>query len=348
MQGSGHTATNPYFKYIRFHKLELQFASLPIAGDRRVVGLGLVALAIARNMFTSISEDQRPYSRKDERLERTEKSVRAQVVLLAKALRSLETEKAANVADHFDATVNARVFSVHELVDKVTDTARRAYADQAGAPARLFDEMATTAILADRSHYAEDVTFAGVHAVMECWFELALALGAGMIHQSVPQRTGTLIVLRDVYEFFLGHIRILECLSMTDYHQLRIALKGASGAQSVAANRLRRFLSGLTAFDASPDTIADLYEDPQSDVDTYAYYEHLGDLEAAIAIFYLCHYQLALRVNGLEGKGSLEHGMLALASTFIDPFSPTLAAARYNLIQRTDVKHAALSSTLLK
>src|SRR5262249_44750364 len=113
-------------------------------------------------------------------------------------------------------------------------------------------------IHAGHDYGPEDQIFAGVHRMTECWLCLAgelldeaADLARGGQHGPSARRADRAAA---VLGFLAEHIRVLDLMVLEDYHPLRVALKGSSGAQSSAAAQVTQKAGALIR--SLPETVA--------------------------------------------------------------------------------------------
>jgi tryptophan 2,3-dioxygenase len=223
-----------------------------------------------------------------------------------------------------------------------------------------YDEWICPDLLTDihESHCngQEDRLFAGIHRIAECWLRLvedlldqAISIADGPGYQVIAK---TLDDASTILRFLAQHIEVLDAMILEDYHPLRVALKGSSGAQSAAALRIiqkadvvARSLLGMLA-GAGCDLI-DALRAPQQWPTQYEMVEALSNLEAALSAFFFHHYQRALRVQSRQGLGALGDGIEILTRRFMKAGSAEIDAARFTHVLATNLEYAWNQGTLV-
>lgn len=189
-----------------------------------------------------------------------------------------------------------------------------------------------------RTFNAEDRLFAATHQSIECWMFIALeALTAAKgSTASGDYGTATPLVERAaaIMNYLSGAITILETLVLADYHQLRVRLRDASGAQSrqmaeaIATCRQigTRFATDLERRGLS---YLSIYRNAGAHLVEHTFVEALTTLENRFALFLFNHYKLAARILGTGSLGSLGVEVQSLVAHFLEPLFPELDRVRY-------------------
>jgi hypothetical protein len=131
---------------------------------------------------------------------------------------------------------------------------------------------------------------------------------------------------------------------IADYHPMRVRLRGASGAQSVAArvatmsakHLLPPFEAALAERGLTP---LDVLRAPHMVAAEHRYLEAASAIERKLMAFYFQHFQLARKVLGTRSLGSLGYEVRALAERFIKPIFEPLDEARFDHTMLTNLAH---------
>lgn len=203
----------------------------------------------------------------------------------------------------------------------------------------------------------EDATFRSVHQMTECWLHLAIWLlseaKAACEASQLSRATSDVGLAAGIIDVLTRHIHLLDLMILIDYHPLRVALKGSSGAQSAAAARTVRSARLLMApliehLARSGYSLLDVYSDPKAHLEEYLYAESLSRLESALAEFYFHHFQRAVRVQSSRGLGALGQGVQSLASRFLSPLYAEIDDVRYDVLMMSNFAYADKQGRLVR
>ncbi len=197
-------------------------------------------------------------------------------------------------------------------------------------------------------HGPEDLLFAGVHQVCEAWCATALRLT-----QEPWQDDSTLFIVADVLRMLTQLMDILDLMVAEEYHPLRVALRGSSGAQSAAmlalSSRVAQLLRSapaeleqrlgvpLEAVTMSPETYASTYRTLQA----------LTAVDAAHRALFYGHYLRALIIQGSHGFGALGEGTEILKARFMPNPGLVLDDVRTHHLSWHNMRHAARQGCLV-
>jgi tryptophan 2,3-dioxygenase len=213
------------------------------------------------------------------------------------------------------------------------------------------------ALFRRRDFNQEDPLFATVHQIVECWLAIALRDLEGARSRAGEERwseaTGLIERVSAIFGFVTEQIQILDLMVLADYHPLRVALRGASGAQSRRVALLTQTAAGLPApveamLARTGGTLLDIYRYPERHPGPYAYLESLSDLEKGLSGFYFCHYKLTSKVLGLSGTGTGGYEVRKLAARFVAPFYPVLDQARFDHTMVTNLRHGCVAGSIIQ
>ncbi|GAA3688745.1 hypothetical protein GCM10022267_89380 [Lentzea roselyniae] len=202
----------------------------------------------------------------------------------------------------------------------------------------------------------EDVLFATVHQIVECWLRIT--------HRHVEAaeqqcRAGDWLAsarsvtwAADALTVATGCARLLDVMVLRDYHPLRVRLRDGSGAQSRAAQRLPH--AGKRLFQAFADTldqhglsVLEVLMSPEANAETHRLQADMQDFGRRCQAFLFEHYLLANSVLGVNNIGSLGYPMHQLAKRAAHPFWPTMDQAKHNYVILTNLEHAEHSGAII-
>ncbi len=164
----------------------------------------------------------------------------------------------------------------------------------------------------------EDALFAGIHRVAECWCESAMRL----LQDPRRDQAERYFVTADILEMLARTFAILDLMVLEDYHPLRVALKGSSGAQSegmlVLSDKIQSILrEGESHLAESAGAGTDiLLNQPTRFPGATAGLLALTALDAAHRTLFFSHYLRAVVVQGCQGLGALGAGTAPLRKRF--------------------------------
>jgi hypothetical protein len=164
----------------------------------------------------------------------------------------------------------------------------------------------------------EDALFAGIHRVAECWCEVAMRL----LQDPRRDQAERYFVTADILEMLARTFAILDLMVLKDYHPLRVALKGSSGAQSegmlALSDKIQTIVrEGESHLAESAGAGTDiLLNEPTGFPDATAGLLALTALDAAHRTLFFSHYLRAVVVQGRQGLGALGAGTAPLRKRF--------------------------------
>lgn len=366
---------NPYHDYIRLAQLtEFWSPSSAWPGERitRIVG---VSVECSFALIGSATRDHRPAARRAMRVEALCAGVQHQFLLAHSLLSATSQPPEALLTQHGSMLSSARflldadygaVKAVRGAYPALFESLgydiglSRYMLPKSALPALPYDSWIRPDALIrihDAHKYGpEDQIFAGVHRVTECWLRLAEDLLDEALspchnddHQFIASRIDRAAA---ILRFLAEHIAVLDSMVLEDYHPLRVALKGSSGAQSSAAARVAqkadKFIRSLPG--ALEDLGADLVQisrTPHHRPALYELMESTADLEAALSVFFFNHYQRALRVQSRRGLGAMGEGIEILTRRFVKPGSAEFDQARFIHLLASNLEFAGDQGTLV-
>lgn len=223
--------------------------------------------------------------------------------------------------------------------------------------ARWVQPDRVAALVHKDEHSPEDRLFATVHQMTECWLRLVLDryARAELLARERGDWDGAAAHLEQagtILEFLARHIELLHLMVVADYHPLRVALRGASGAQSAAARvatiSARHLLPPLLRdLEARGIAALDVVRFPHDHPGAHRYLEACSTLERRLMAFYFQHFQLARKVLGTKSLGSLGYEVRALAERFTKPLFTELDEARFDHTMLTNLEHGGRAGTII-
>lgn len=204
----------------------------------------------------------------------------------------------------------------------------------------------------------EDKLFMVVHQISECWFKIGInelkaignqikepELNADKIGHHFNSVFDTLYYLSD-------NIMLLENMILSDYHPLRVALRGASGGQSQQAYEIfsisrKLFENYLQIIQEKDITIVQILENPKSEKKLLSVLNNFTKHERALKNFFFQHYVLTSNIIGSESFGSIGHDLVSLVGKFIQPIYKEIDQAKYDLTQKTNFQYGKISGILI-
>ncbi|MFD9698014.1 nuclear transport factor 2 family protein [Lentzea sp. NPDC059081] len=200
----------------------------------------------------------------------------------------------------------------------------------------------------------EDAMFRSVHQITECWLHIALSEGAEAAEcvgtadwraaaAHVTSAAGAVRLAIDTND-------LLELMVPADFHPLRVRLRDGTAAHSTAARRMMRLPAELTTLlsGGSRDqaVLFDLLDQPDRDLDRYAYLRSVSELAKRAQTFLCHHYLLVLDMLGTDTRGTLGQEVRKLAERATRPVVPDLDQARHDVALFASLEHGATSGTL--
>jgi hypothetical protein len=205
---------------------------------------------------------------------------------------------------------------------------------------------------------SEDKMFMIVHQISECWFNIGvnelksidkLFQESELCEQKIGHHFKsvfeTLIYLSEV-------ILLLEHLVLSDYHPLRVALRGASGGQSQQAYEIfsisrKIFVKFLEIIKNDNKNIVQILENPKENYVFLSIVNHFSKLERSLKNFFFQHYVLTSSVIGSQSFGSIGQDIVSLVDKFIDPLFKEIDQAKYDLTLKTNFQYGSISGVLI-
>ena len=205
---------------------------------------------------------------------------------------------------------------------------------------------------------SEDKMFMIVHQISECWFNIGinelksidkLLQDSELCEQKIGHHFKsifeTLIYLSEV-------ILLLEHLVLSDYHPLRVALRGASGGQSQQAYEIfgisrKIFVKFLDIIKDENKNIVQIIENPKENEVFLSIVNHFSKLERSLKNFFFQHYVLTSSVIGSQSFGSIGQDIVSLVDKFIDPLFKEIDQAKYDLTLKTNFQYGNISGALI-
>lgn len=380
---------NPYHHYINYRLIADAAAPLTSWPAECSLRWGMISLEITAALACATASDKRAEAAPEVRIDRLLESIAEQVRLLALLAgsepglpRQLVTPEPvlppshiaqlAALAGEHRSRLAAIITVLHEEfrgrpvgigLESVANGIRAAMGyPSADLPGQALDYalLARPELVAELNRVprygAEDHLFASTHQVVECWLAVVIDLLERAIREeqerSWPHATRLIRIAGAVFRFLANHLSLFDEMVLADYHELRVRLKGSSGAQSRAAHRsaalVKRLFDPIQAELALRDiSLYVVYRVPSVHVDLYQAAEAVAVLDSASAAFYFQHYAQALRVQGSRGIGALGQGTLGLTARFLQPVRPEIDEARCDHVIVSNLEHADVQGTLV-
>lgn len=205
---------------------------------------------------------------------------------------------------------------------------------------------------------SEDKTFMIVHQVSECWFFIGInelkklnqlfqepKLDQNKITHHFNVAYDTLIYLSEI-------ILLLEHMVLSDYHPLRVALRGASGGQSQQAYEIfvlsrKLFDKYLELIKKDNKSIVQILENPKTEPVFLSIVNNFSKHERALKNFFFQHYVLTSNIIGSQSFGSIGHDLVTLVDKFVDPIYKEIDDAKYDLTLKTNFQYGNISGVLI-
>jgi tryptophan 2,3-dioxygenase len=203
---------------------------------------------------------------------------------------------------------------------------------------------------------SEDALFMTVHQISECWFKIIVVeLNTIQVSSnSVPSEKQTISFnfITEVLSYLSQHIFLLEYMVLSDYHPLRVALRGASGGQSHQAHEIfskskKIFKQFITYLEQSNLNILTVLEAPTKYKTLLEIIQHFEQLERALKTFFFNHYLLSSNVIGSQSFGSIGYELVSLADKFVAPVFPEIDQAKYDFTLKTNFLYGNTSGILI-
>ena len=206
---------------------------------------------------------------------------------------------------------------------------------------------------------SEDEIFMRVHQISEYWFNVAIKeLKAIDIYFQEANTDAEDInkhfkMAYEILIFLAEHILLLEHMVLSDYHPLRVALRGASGGQShqahevfgVARKIYGQFM-GIMAMKGK--TIVQVLENPKREGRFLSIINNFSKLERALKGFFFQHYNLSSGTIGSQSFGSIGYDLVTLTNKFVNPIFKEIDEAKYDFTLKTNFQYGDSSGLLIK
>ena len=201
----------------------------------------------------------------------------------------------------------------------------------------------------------EDHLFSTAHQIAECWLHIvhhclnaACALAE---RRRWTEGANALTNACSTLALASQSGQLLDLMTLSDYHPLRVRLRDGSGAQSRSAQRLatvtraaaQPFWGALHAYDLS---ILDILDQPLAHLDLYHYLCALKNVGKQIQSFLFQHYLLALSVLGTHSLGSLGREIHTLVERAARPVFPEINQAHHGYVMLTNFRYGENSGSI--
>lgn len=205
---------------------------------------------------------------------------------------------------------------------------------------------------------SEDKLFMVTHQISECWFNVGineLESIFKLLHSSDIYDDRIECHFKSIFEVLLylaDHILILEHMVLSDYHPLRVALRGASGGQSQQAHKLfavsrKAFNQFLLLLEKESRSVIQVLENPRDNIVLLSITNHFAKLERALKNFFFQHYVLSSSIIGSQSFGSIGYDLVSLVDKFVEPVFKEIDQAKYDLTLKTNFKYGSSSGILI-
>ncbi len=206
---------------------------------------------------------------------------------------------------------------------------------------------------------SEDEIFMRVHQISEYWFNVAIKELKAIDTYFQDAETDAEEInkhFKMAYEiliFLAEHILLLEHMVLSDYHPLRVALRGASGGQSHQAHEIfgvaRKIYGqfmGIMKF--KEKTIVQVLENPKRESSFLSIINNFSKLERALKGFFFQHYNLSSGTIGSQSFGSIGYDLVTLTNKFVNPIFKEIDDAKYDFTLKTNFQYGTSSGLLIK
>ncbi len=224
---------------------------------------------------------------------------------------------------------------------------------------KVLSDVITTLALDELEYFnSEDKLFMITHQISECWFNIVI--NEIMSIQECFEVSDTKFYdiephFNTTYEILIylaDHILLLEHMVLSDYHPLRVALRGASGGQSQQAHELfsisqktyREFLKILNKNDTE---IIEILEQPNKFPQWLSIINQFTKIERSLKNFFFQHYILSSNIIGSQSFGSIGYDLVSLVNKFVEPIFKEIDQAKYDLTLKTNFKYGASAGVLI-
>lgn len=205
---------------------------------------------------------------------------------------------------------------------------------------------------------SEDETFMMVHQISECWFNIGInelkiiddLFDNSEISKSEIEEKFKLTF--KVLNYLSDNILLLDLMVLSDYHPLRVALRGASGGQSMQAYELfkiskKLFEKFLILIEKENKNLVHIIENPKTEGDLLSIINNFTLLERGLKNFFFQHYVLTSNIIGSESFGSIGHDLVSLVGKFIQPIFKEIDQAKYDLTLKTNYQYGKIAGKLI-
>lgn len=205
---------------------------------------------------------------------------------------------------------------------------------------------------------SEDLLFKRTHQISELWFKIVLT-ELKFVSQNFSQPEFNIAPNHDSCElifevllFLADHILVLEFMTLAEYHPLRVALRGASGGQSMQAHEMFGESIGIftqfqTILKNEGLTIVDLLETPTSHPNYVNCINTFAKLERLLKNFFFQHYMLSSSIIGSQSFGSIGQDLVTLTDRFVEPIFKEIDDAKYHLTLKTNFQYGNEAGKLI-
>lgn len=210
----------------------------------------------------------------------------------------------------------------------------------------------------DAYYNSEDALFMTVHQVSECWFRIVLNeleaiekhFESGLLNPKEVYASFHFITI--ILAYLSEHIFLLEHMVLADYHPLRVALRGASGGQSLQAHKIfskskKLFANFLSYLIQQQRSILVVLEQPHKFKNSMLLIQSFERLERALKTFFFNHYLLSANVIGSQSFGSIGYELVSLADKFVAPIFPEIDQAKYDFTLKANFLYGSTSGILI-
>jgi tryptophan 2,3-dioxygenase len=178
-----------------------------------------------------------------------------------------------------------------------------------------------------------ELFFQVTHQVMELWMKvIAYELGVVMDELSrgdLPEATLRLHRIREIERVLVDQMTVMETLSPSDYHPIRMTLGHGSGQESPGFNHILKmapevFAAFESQLQASGVTLLDIHRDRHTHQALFALVQGLMDADSWFQRFREAHYHLVKRVIGADVRSLRGVPASRLEHTSREPLFPAL------------------------
>lgn len=205
---------------------------------------------------------------------------------------------------------------------------------------------------------SEDEIFMRTHQISEYWFNIAIGelRSIEMFFQTAETDSDEIKKhFKAAYEilvYLADHVLILEHMVLSDYHPLRVALRGASGGQSQQAHEIfgvARKVYGdfLRLLEMKDKKIVEVLENPRRDAKLLSIVNNFSKLERSLKNFFFQHYNLSSGTIGSQSFGSIGFDLVQLTAKFVNPLFKEIDQAKYDFTLKTNFQYGDSSGVLI-